>query len=1739
MKKWNKIISLFLVGVLTFMEVSPLAFALENNFKDTLEIAQTIDSEFEGKGTIEVELHYVLPIRNTENATTELTLTNSDGEKVSLNLNDANADLIPISTNLGEKEIKYTASKRDKDGNLITGYSENANIVYYAVNFSDLSKGTYELSLSNHNFVTYKENITIDNYSKRITLTDEKGLFTIGDVSSDGVVDASDVEVMLNAIKTNDLDKDLNLDGVTDIADLNYLTYVINEDEKEVEIKDTNYILDSSNVAFTSSSQVASGDLSAIFTDDTGVTLKPQNEGEISKDNPIEIAMSLGKGDEAVKMNEIRIAAGENAPTEVEAIVEDAEGHTETVKGIVTHYEEEVLFFTDKPAEGEIVIDLGKQVAVKKVTIVITETSTKNLADIAKVEFLNNVKVQTEEPENFYTPKNIEVDASVSEQLTVTFNSVPNVTGYEIRINGPQKNNVIFETTFTNFTIEDLKNYKTYTIEVQSVNGEWESGWSEIVTATPKANRVPPAPDMVVATPTYGGIDFSWKDMDDTTSYNLYYREVGDTEYTSIKHLTGTKYSLRDLKSQANYEAYLTGNNELGEGGKSKLVSTTTLKFTAVIYPRYNLINDYNGTLNRTNHIKEVIYTTGENYLTSDDNKLTSSDKWSMVDDNYLSYWKKVAWQTNAHYADINDPIFVLDKTYEMDEIVFTAPISYTGFYKGGNYTNSNDAKLIYWNTEDAKTSSNKTEVRVMITSKKDENNQTYYVMKLQDPIKANAVQLGLTTTNGKGGNAESVEIAEVKFYKYDSLVDDVAALFTDDLRVELAKGVDQEKIDELRRRADIKSNDEYNPYRESILNDLDYAEKILNDENVSNDIITLNNNISNYYDSLGFAMTINDYQPLGIAVREGEQLTIYVGSTGSVDAEVVFTQVHAEANAWSKSYKLVKGQNIITVPKIGSASSERGGSVYVRFTKKPTSTIKVRVSGGVKIPVLDTTLLTSETEKKEAIKKYINELSLYVENLPSLYNALYNGLEKQYTYDKYESAFGVTEIATKYGLLSFSAEAVLDAINYNLSDIDAKVNRVYESTEALDEMLLMFYRHKGLELGSSDSKNKVPSGRINIRYMTMFDGAFMYAGGYHIGIEYGSIGGLLQGKKNTDSATGYFGWGISHEVGHQINQGNLAHAEVTNNIYALLAQTANDSDHSRLEISNIYDKIYDKVTSHTLGKPQNVFVTLGMYWQLHLAYDYNKDENGNYVKTFDDTNSIFARINKLSRSYDNKNKYSKDELLILFASIAAEKDLTNYFEIWGLTASDKLKEEIKNYELEGGKKLEEETKAIYYLNDAARRYRLSGKSGISETNILNATLTGLDNQNKQVTLNFNVTKDSDKILGYEIIRNGESIAFVDGKTTTFTDTIGAVNNRAFTYEVVAYDYLLNKTNTVKLDEVKIAQDGSVKKTNFSIESNFKEKDEVVDYEDAELDYSKLGVNKLIDDNYETGFNGVERVNTLNSSSNPAMTNDTTDAYVIISLNTKLSLSGIKYTALDNDTNTVKKYRISVSSDKVNWTVAREGTFEFDENNTVTVYFMQTGTDSESQLFTYDNVSYVKIESIGNKNGISGKEFDVITPPGDNVNIAKLTDGRDSVSVLKKDYCYLKNGCPKENLDEKGKVEGIIEAGSVIIQGTYRGNPGFNTVIISDLEDNRYNGYQIIFAELNSDNSVYEVADGTWLFVITPEEYAKMVGKSIRATLYRSNNGLTLEDSRITSTSLATKVLEEYGKLPEATINGN
>ena len=369
----------------------------------------------------------------------------------------------------------------------------------------------------------------------------------------------------------------------------------------------------------------------------------------------------------------------------------------------------------------------------------------------------------------------------------------------------------------------------------------------------------------------------------------------------------------------------------------------------------------------------------------------------------------------------------------------------------------------------------------------------------------------------------------------------------------------------------------------------------------------------------------------------------------------------------------------------------------------------------------------------------------------------------------------------------------------------------------------------------------------------------------------------------------------------------------------------------------------------------------------------------------------------------------------------------------------------------------------------------------------------------KRININLNTTKDSDKVLGYEIYRNGVPVAFTT--ENNFQDIINAENNRTFKYEVVAYDYLLNKTEKSLIGTIKISHDGSLGKDAFTIDTNTKSSKDLNNSEDTTGPIMNPAKNDLIDNDLSTVYEGE--------------VTGTEDPYVIVEMNKINQITGLKYKT--GDSNLLKDYEIYVSKDKENWTLAKSGTAN-SENLEETIYFNKENTEGGKQLWTYE-ASYVKFVAKGSKK-ISLVEIDIIGQPGDNIDIG--VNGVNGVGKLSHDFEYA-----------DGKV---IKEGSIIVTGEYRGNPAFNVALLRNNRNEIVSGKQILLAEIPSDGHLGEISSGTFIYFIEPENIDKVdLTNKVKMELYRVNDALTNEGQRLVSDSLYVDVPEN---LPSISLQG-
>ena len=360
----------------------------------------------------------------------------------------------------------------------------------------------------------------------------------------------------------------------------------------------------------------------------------------------------------------------------------------------------------------------------------------------------------------------------------------------------------------------------------------------------------------------------------------------------------------------------------------------------------------------------------------------------------------------------------------------------------------------------------------------------------------------------------------------------------------------------------------------------------------------------------------------------------------------------------------------------------------------------------------------------------------------------------------------------------------------------------------------------------------------------------------------------------------------------------------------------------------------------------------------------------------------------------------------------------------------------------------------------------------------------------KQVELVISDNANAEDMLGYEIYRNGKPIAFSTDKT--YIDHVGAANNQSFTYEVIAYDKLLNTSEKVKAaPEVKISHDAALPKDNWTY--------------------------------------------TLDQANE-----------IVINMGSVQQIAGIKFNHIapsdsvrtvvydDSVTEAVYDYKVEVSVDGIHWTQAKVGMFNSpDAVNTdslngtsILAYFNKPYADpSDTRIWTYD-AQYVRITGSDRielmKENVA-QAIDILSYPGDNIEIST-----DAIGYLQDDFVYM--GADGEE---------VIPKGTLVVTGSYRGDPVYNVIALKgmynvkgqfgerdDMEERFINGYGLMFAEIPADGAVSETSDGFWLFVPdVPEEItdgeefpeqghkAAVLPSQIKAELYRTNSPDDLTNS--------------------------
>ncbi len=1661
------------------------------------------------------------PSDDQQQTTDENVAAAAEGDVIS---NSGQVDVYIMPSLKFKQDTTFNVSLSGRPAKTVTLKADGTDGLREGITFENLAAGTYTLNVSAPGFVPYTQKIEVGQWAYTVKLTTDMmagydyangvhpGVLLIGDVNRDMKIDDADKDLMIDSLEGqgNGNQADFNKDDAISLVDLEYFTRGYKADEDGASSVETSVPAKALTTTNDSGTKVE-GNLYDLSTSNSHVTLSRKDGADISPATPVSVDFAFPDSTQFLPEGMVIGTGSDNSITNAEiAITYMKDGKEVTVP---IPYVEDTHFLLQnsnvevvKEGNGTLYINFGTQIAIKKVTLKISGTKNNNLAEISRVQFLNDMEERIPEPQ-MSIPQNLKVENG-NKEFTVSWEPCLNVTGYEVMIehDGIQETVLVKGPMISikSFNKDKLVNNENYIVKVQSVNGAWRSGYSDAVTATPKATKKPEAPDYLKGTGKYKSIDASWKDMEDTDYYNLYYKEVGDSSFQKVEKIETNKYALANLKDKTEYLIYVTGVNELGEGKPSLTIKVETTDITPAQMPKYKLLNGAaEGQVSE--HITNVTFKSGK--MTDSPLDTANGTALGTVDNNPVSYFYVGSWDSGGYNALGNNGLFFeFDQPYDMKMFAFQEVAVQNLAY---GYIQVN-----YWDENGVKKSFSRG--AMSIQQRRDKDGRIYYMVQFPEKITVKKLQFGVARSLASG----SVTISEVNFYHYDSIEEDIMGLYVDDLHTVLRDDVNQKTIDDLRTRINTPDPDcgEYHPDKDKLERELKTAEDILN--SVLSDPIKVHNTITTKDVNRGFG-GLNAWQPLGVSVPAGEQITVYVGhntkKTGdSTNLQLIATQYHAEATTMGKSIANLKiGRNDITIPRMASTDVESGGALYVQYTGgSANDKYSVRVSGGTEVPILDLYQVSDAGERLNRVKAYLKSLDTYVAQMQTEHDNVHKNSDNklvQYDFDTQNCILGATDIMLDTMMFSLPAQQIV--AGSGSGTLEQRAQKVLGSMDAMEEMMNLFYQHKGLNNSAANAIDKFPVSHLNIRYQRMFAGAFMYASGNHIGIEWGSTPGMVRSAPVQTDANGkwvsgsYFGWGIAHEIGHCINQGSYAVAEITNNYFSVLAQAKDTNDSVRFQ----YRKVFDKVTSNTKGRAGNVFTQLGMYWQLHLAYD-----NGYNYKTYADhkdqlANLFFARVDSYSRTPANAPKpggvaltlgSDKDQTLMRLGCAAAEKNILEFFERWGMTPDAGTVAYAKQFP--------KETRAIYYANDDSRVYRLthSGSSLGTDGNVaaVDASTTASINANEasQVDFTLSSTLPSDDVLGYEIVRcitsNGEVEKELAGFTTenTFSDHITTMNNRVVTYEVTVIDKYLNRSAVKTLAPLKIEHKGNIDKSYWTVTTNNIEATNVADAGNGD-DNTPCGpeleapIMKAFDNDSNTTYTGTAE----------------SGAEVIMEFNRIHAVTGFKYTVKTGTA--ITDYEIYVRESDGSWVKAASGTFNGSSDQTV--YFGKDGLDN---VAIYNTSAMKLVIKAPTNTEIAISELDALSVTGDNVDFRRAGDSTVAIGKLTADYKYGKN------------EDDVIPKDAIVFTGTYKGNPAYNVVILYDQDGNIVGGrdndgdikaYQTILADVPTTGNIQDVNDGTWIYWLDPGTDISAV-KQVRAELYRVDNALTNEGQRLVSDSL-------------------
>nr|WP_307991752.1 M60 family metallopeptidase [uncultured Niameybacter sp.] len=1687
MWKRNKRLAAFLAVTTSLQVVAPVpvVYASAGTRNQVAQVQQ-------GSVTTNIQFDYPVTFNKVKSQNLQVSLLKDGKAVLKIALGKDN----PILENKHNYKVDIVAN--NQQGVPLT---TETNIGSYSIKIQGVDQGTYTLKYEGDGYTTYEtKNIILQDYSKDVTVHTGQETFSYGDISGDGQITIEDLEQYKNAVLQGDHTKDLSGDGKVDITELTYITDQLTSKGDEVQ-RDTSAILSQKVIEAVDQGikdaglTIENGSVSDLLTGGSKapITIKKQDP---ASEEPLEIPINLGE--EAVETQVLEIVSPigngglESGAIEV-SYEEDGEIKTQRQSFDNAPSTYGALQFASRNSErNSIVIDLGKRVPVKKVTIVVDKViNTEGNADYVVLEEVNFIKDIL--PDGPIRDESVIGNVQLTpgdKAVILTWNPVNNVEGYRVYYGTePGKYTQELNVSEPTAVVEGLENLKTYYFAIRAVSGDWMGTMSKEYQAVPQPSKPPKKPDFLNVEPMDRALQLSWKAAEDATYYKVFYKKATEETYTQFMpssgadgKVTGTSVAIGGLENGVEYNLYVIAGNKIGESGQSLTVSGTPKKVTidGPILPTKNRIPSSeieNIVMAFPANVAQEFYPNG--FETTYNPNSTNQGLKNLVDGDFGTHWTARRWWESKEFT------FTFKTPKEMDYLAYVGRID--GLYR----KSLNHYTIKIWEENDNLNEPAKT----VVSNKKikrftDENNSEYAILEFP---KRNVKKISVEVSQWDG-SPTNVSASEIVFYEYDSLDSEIRALFKDDSFTTLAEGVNQDKINDLRSKLNAEGS--YYVSHNVFEDELNLAQALLDKEEnalgiIKNEFVSI--------DAAGEPKVSSTWSPLGIVAGPATQMTIYADIPAGETLEIIPTQYYAEAGKFTGTpIELTSGRNVITIPTIHNIAGDKGGALYYRYTGDKGDQIKLQIrdittNAANKLREIPTLELYNwydleEGVRKEKITAYVEALTAYVDTYK---------LANQQT-----NPYNATEISGRNVLLSLPADQILAGLKEGTSTTSEQVEKLYNSLLAWEEVMSVVHTTYGL-----DNPNHVLSSRQNIRYMRMFGSAFMYAAGNHIGIGYGSASALVQGEPTSKThpreavkENKLFGWGIGHEIGH--NMDRIGKAEITNNIYSLMLQTYDGKDNilpSRLELSNKYEEMYKKVAIGDKGLANDVFTQLGMYWQLHLAYDEGAQ---------DKTNGPLSFYNKLFKLYDQGAVagFSGDDKFAVAASQVVGKDLTEFFTKWGMDLSQEAKAAM-------GKHDPEERK-IQYLTDESRRQRLQGQEALSniQVEVQAKVVDGEAENNKNVAITIQAQDvNPEDLLGYEIFRNGKQIAFITG--TTYEDVIGSANNKVFSYEVRAIDILGNVASAM------------------------------IDAGDVRIEHD----NVIPSSAYTTTFvSGDQEITT-----GPALT--TTGPAIVMTFDKQTPVTGIKVVGNPEGLGNFK-VEVGTKDGKGGYTyrVAKEGDFsknDAQDRSKFINYFNKPGAvSSDTRIWTYDaDVIRITGEEI-TESFLSTYQVMPLGYPGDNVAFEDY-----KMAIMAHNYGEDETGAPllpKGTLVVVGSYRGNPVHNIIHIKGKFMTKQGADDTDNIQYEERPLNGDLYMFAEVPEDGETSAISDGFFIFVPDIQKEAELQGHidcsatsvlptEIMAEMYYVDDPTNSQSSRRVTSQTLWYSTPSYESMPELTLQNS